>query len=59
MTASFHKRWKVWKQKTNLTPPLLFYFIEVPVSSQEDVRSCICVLVVSILVLDFGYVPTV
>ena len=48
--------------KTSLTSPL---FVEVPVPSQENELSCICVLRVSILLLvliflsDVGPVPTV
>ena len=53
---------EVWAHKTSLTSPV---FIEVSVPSQESERSCICVLVVSILslssilFLNFGTVPTV
>ena len=49
-------------KNTSLTPPL---FIETTVPSQESERSCICLLVASILppstnfVLDFGNIPTV
>ena len=51
-----------WVHRFSLTP--LPYF-EVPVSSQENERPCICVLEISILLLstilifDFGIVPTV
>jgi len=51
----------VWAHKTSLTPPL---FIEVPVPSQKNERSCICVLGISIfpfstiLTFDFGINPT-
>ena len=47
----------MWIDKTRLTSPLL---IEVPVSNQKCVRSCICVLGVSnlplSLLLDIGIV---
>ena len=39
-----------WVHKTNLTPPL---FIEVAMPSQECDRSCICLLLISILPLLF------
>jgi hypothetical protein len=48
--------------RTSLTPPL---FIEVPVSSQESERSCICVLGIPnvslfmLLLVDIGTVPIV
>jgi hypothetical protein len=38
--------------KSSLTPPLL---IEEPVQSQESERSCICVLVVSILTVSMTF----
>ena len=41
-------RGEVWDHKTRLAPPL---FIELPVPSDEFERSCICLLVVSILLL--------
>jgi hypothetical protein len=50
------------KRGTSLVLPLC---IEVPVPSQSSKRSCICLLVVSIvplsiiLIFDFGIVPTV
>jgi hypothetical protein len=53
---------EIWAHITSLPLPL---FIEVPVTSQECERSCICVLVVlillhsTILILDFGNVLTV
>ena len=40
----FHDR-IIWLRKSRLTPPL---FIEVPVPDQEDERSCICLLGVSL-----------
>ena len=49
-------------KNTSLTAP---FFIEMTVPSQESGRSCICLLVASILplstnfVLDFGNIPTV
>lgn len=52
----------IWVHKTSLSPSL---FIAVPVTSQENMRSCICVLGVFILplsiilIFDFGDVPTV
>ena len=55
-------REEVWAHTTSLIQPLL---IEVPVPSQEHEPSCICVLVISILLLftilifDLGIVPTV
>jgi len=55
-------RGEVCDRKTSLTPPL---FIEVPLPSLKNERSCICVLEVSILplftifLLDFRAVPTV
>ena len=53
---------EIWAHKTSLTQPLS---TEVPVLSQENEQSCICVLMVSIsslstiFLLDFGTVPTV
>jgi hypothetical protein len=50
-------------KKTNLTPP--FFFIKVPMPSQESELSWICVIGLSIfplsiiLLFDFGAVPTV
>jgi hypothetical protein len=49
-------RGKVWAHKTRFTPPL---FIEVPVSNQEDERSCICELVISTVPLSTISYPTV
>ena len=55
-------RGEVWAHTTSLIQPLL---IEVPVPSQEHEPSCICVLVISILLLftilifDLGIVLTV
>ena len=52
----------VWAHQTSLIPSL---FYGLPAPSQGMTRSCICVLVVSILslftifVMDFGIVPTV
>ena len=52
----------VLTHKSSLTPPL---FLEVPVTSHEREQSCICFLVVSILLLSailivvFGIVSTV
>ena len=52
----------VWAHNSSLTPPL---FIEVPVSSQDIERSCICVLGIlifafsTIFLLDFETVLTV
>jgi hypothetical protein len=48
MTALFYQEGGVWNPKTSLTPP---HFIEMPVTSQDSERSCICVLWVSILPL--------
>ena len=54
-------RGEICGHKARLTPP---FFIEVPVPSQENERSYICVLWVSswplsmTLILDFGFVPT-
>ena len=54
-------RGKDWVHITSLALPLV---IEVPVSSQESEKSCICVLGVStlpmstILMFDVGIVPT-
>jgi len=48
MTSIMSLRVDVRAHKASLTPPL---FIEVSVPSQESERSCICVLVVSILPL--------
>jgi hypothetical protein len=53
---------EAWAHKTSLVPP---HFIQMPVSSQDSERSCICVLVVpmmplsTIILIDFGIVPTV
>ena len=48
MTASFSLRGDCWAHKASLTPPR---FIEVPVTSQESERLCICVLGISNLTL--------
>jgi hypothetical protein len=49
-------RGKVWAHTTRFTPP---FFIEVPVSNQEDERSYICELVISIVPLSTISYPTV
>jgi hypothetical protein len=56
----FKLRREGWVHETSLTPPF-FFFIKVPVSSQEGARPCICVLAVSILPLSmiFRTVPKV
>ena len=63
MSASFHQEWRFSHNASlNLNH---FFFIEVPVASQESEHSCICVFGLSILSLstiflsDFGIVPTV
>ena len=49
---NFTKRGRLRPNKTSLTPPL---FIEVPVPSQECERSCIFLLVASILPLSTNF----
>jgi hypothetical protein len=52
LTRLHHLRGKVWAYKSSLTSPR---FSEVPISSKESERSCICVLGVSILPLSTNF----